>query len=133
MTDTRTEPNIPIDRDNAGNIVCVLVDPFEVGDCQMNAGAQVNLNLVDPNAGTVIVTWDADVFTRHSQAFFGDQWHQSFNFKTRHGTSVAQVGGLDSPSMNNDNEVKHAHQERTISVDQDLFDAIRTVDWTGEC
>jgi hypothetical protein len=131
MADTKTEPNIPVDRDSADNVVCVLTDPFEVGDCQMNVGAQVNLNLVDPNAGTVTVIWDADVFTRHTT--FGDQWHQSFNFKTRHGTSVVQVGGLDGPSMDNENEVKHAHVERTISVDPDLFDSIRTVDWTGEC
>ncbi len=108
----------------------MLVDPFEVGDCQMNAGARANLNL-DPNTGTAVLIWDADVFTRSTT--FGDTWHQSFNFKTRHGTSVVSVSGLDGPEMDNDNEVKHAHQERIISIDPDLFDAIRTVDWTGEC
>lgn len=56
----------------------------------------------------------------------------------KHGNQEAYCGvpfphGLDGPEMDNDNEVKHAHQERTISIDPDLFDSIRTVDWTGEC
>lgn len=130
MADTRTEPGIPVARDQDGNVTSTLVDPFEVGDCQMNGGATVTLRVDDLDTGQVTLIWDADVFTRHTT--FGDQWHQSFNFKTRHGHSVL-VTGADGPGMDNENQVKHAHVEKPIIIDPDLIDTIQQVDWTGEC
>jgi len=130
MADTKTEPGIAVKNDGAGNITSSLGDPFEVGDCQMNAGATVTLRLDNADTGQATLIWDADVFTRHT--VFGDQWHQSFNFKTRHGHSIL-VTGADGPGMDNENQVKHAHVERPIVIDPDLFDTIQQVDWTGEC
>jgi hypothetical protein len=131
MADKHTEPDIPVTREG-GNVVSVLVNPFEVGDCQMNAQARVTLTPPD-DAGNTTVTWDADVFTRHTNHV--DVWHQSFGFKTRRGTTVLSVENLDGPPLRHghENEVQHAHQDRSVVVDPDLFDLIAKVDWTGEC
>jgi hypothetical protein len=131
MADTKTEPAIAVTRDNNGNLSCVLVDPFEVGDCQMNGGARVDMP-VPTDQGACVVIWDADVFSRHPQAIFNDQWHQTFNFKTRRGTSIVRIG-FDGPTLDNANQVKHVHLAKAILLDPDIHAAITQVDWTGEC
>ena len=129
MSDSKKEPDIAADNDGT-TITSTLVDPFEVGDCQMNAGATVTLHLDDPDSGSSTLTWDADVLTR--QTHFGDKWHQSFDFKTNHGKIIVSAE-VDGPDMNDENQTKHAHAEKTLTVDPDLFAAIHKVDWTGEC
>jgi hypothetical protein len=133
MADRRTEPDIPVNKRNPSDpVVCVLVDPFEVGDCQMNGGAQLEVR-VPNNAGISVVTWEADVFSRHPQFAFHDTWHQTFHLKTELGTVVATVGPFDSPDLDNANQVKHVKVERNASVDPALFGGITKVDWEAEC
>lgn len=131
MADTKTEPGIPVVRDDNGNLTCVLVDPFEIGDCQMNGGASVSFP-VPTDIGASAVIWDADVFSRHPQAIFNDQWHQSFNFKTRRGTSILRIG-FDGPTLDHANQVKHVHLANAILLDPDIHSTITQVDWTGQC
>jgi hypothetical protein len=129
MADKHTQPDIPVTREG-DNVVSVLVNPFEVGDCQMNPQARVTLTPPD-DAGNTTVIWDAEVFTRHTNN--RDIWFQSFDFKTRRGTSVLSVVNLPGPEMRTVNEVHPVHEGRPVVVDPDLFDVITKVDWTGEC
>jgi hypothetical protein len=133
MADKHTEPNVPVNNDGT-TITCILADPFEVGDCQMT-NASVTLTLNDPNTGDATLTWDADVGTRHTHTH--DVWHQGFDFKTRFGHSVFsnENARFDGPGMDQHDPIQptHVNLVQSVSVDPDLFGAIRAVDWTGEC
>jgi|1185.fasta_scaffold378105_1 hypothetical protein len=133
MSDTHTEPNIPVSNDDT-TARSSLTNPFEVGDCEMT-GASVTLTLNDPNTGDSTLTWKAKVGTRHTTTH--DVWHQGFDFKTGHGHSVFsnENARFDGPEMDGHDPIEFADVDKSqsVNVDPDLFGAIRVVDWTAEC
>jgi hypothetical protein len=146
MADSKLELGIPVIRDADDKLACTLVNPFQVGDCQMNAGARVEITAPDA-AGASVVSWEADVLTGRSQLAFDERWHQAFNFKTNGGTPVLSVGPerfgnngsaahisrFASPRLDAANRVKHVSVRVPVLLDPNLFDLITQVDWEAEC
>ena len=77
------------------------------------------------------VTWHATTHTSDTFWFLTDQWHQTFNFKTANGTTVATIR-FDSPDM--DEGPNYTFDRTGIAhIDPGLWDQVTQVEWAYEC
>jgi hypothetical protein len=104
--------------------------PMLAGDCQQNS-AYVTMSPPDSD-GNVTIGWGSGIlFTRHTN--HADVWHQSFQFKTLHNTTVLAIGGFDGPQMTKINTNYSNYVFKYAKVDPELWPLIDHVIWTGDC